>query len=66
MTSELEPTFSDKLRMYKERHFPLVERSEIIEASYQVPNLGPWDMNFEGMPKFGKIAVLAFVSALSV
>lgn len=57
MTSELEPTFRDKLTMLKEQHFPLVEKSEIVAASYEMPNLGPWDMNFEGMPKFGKITV---------
>ena len=66
MTSELEPTFTDKLSMLKERHFPLVEKSEIVASTYEIPNLGPWDMNFQGMPKFGKIAGVLFLCALYV
>ena len=66
MTSELEPSFTDKLSMLKDRHFPLVEKSEIVDATYEVPNLGPWDMNFSGMPKFGKIAGVTFLCALYV
>jgi hypothetical protein len=52
--------------MLKDRHFPLVEKSEIVAATYDIPNLGPWDMNFKGMPKFGKIAGVAFLGALYV
>lgn len=66
MTSELEPSFMDKARMLKEKHFPLIEKSELVAATYEVPNLGPWDMNFKGMPKFGKIAGAAFFCSLIV
>lgn len=66
MTSELEPSFLDKVNMLKQKHFPLVERSELVAATYEVPNLGPWDMNFQGMPKFGKIGIGVFLGALYV
>lgn len=64
MTSELEPGIQDKLMMLKERHFPFVEKSELVQATYEVPNLGPWDFNMKGMPKFGKIAAVVFLTAL--
>ena len=66
MTSELKPTFADKLNMLKEQHFPLVEKSELVAAEYEVPNLGPWSMNYQGMPRFGKIAGVIFACALVV
>lgn len=66
MSSELEPSFTDKVGMLKERYFPFVERSEIVEATYEIPNLGPWDMNFQGMPKFFKIGGIAFLGGLYV
>jgi len=66
MSSELEPSFMDKVNMLKEQYFPFIEKSEIVAATYEVPNLGPWDMNFKGMPRFGKIAGFAFLGGLYV
>jgi len=66
MSSELQPSFSDKVELLREQHFPFVEKSELVEAVYEVPNLGPMDFYTAGVPKFRKVAGVMLLSALYI
>ena len=60
--TELQPSFREKLEIFKKQHFPMVERSEVIDAIYEVPNLGPMDFNTKGAPIFFKTYVIMILA----
>jgi len=57
-------TFGEKLELYKKQKFPLVQRSELVDAITVIPNMGPFDFNVAGMPRFIKSWVILFLCGL--
>jgi len=54
-------SFGEKLELYKKQKFPLVQRSELVDAITVIPNMGPFDFNVAGMPRFIKSWVILFL-----
>ena len=60
MTETEKLTFRDRWELLKKQRLPLVERSELVDAIREIPNLGPFDFNLAGVPSFLKSYVLLF------
>ena len=63
---ELKPNFKEKIEILKKQYFPGVERSEVIDAIYELPNLGPMDFNFTGTPIFLKTYIAMILSGFGL